>query len=104
MRDQNGGDDYFICSNCGAELPIDARFCRYCGASDDAGWDEGDHDWDRESPPDWDDDLDFDYDEFLAREFPEHAPSNPRHRSWRWSLLTCVALLCIPLLLLSLVF
>lgn len=62
-------DDYFICSHCGAELPLDARVCTYCGASDESGWGDLNDD-------DYGDD--FDYDDYLRREFPEYAEPLPR--------------------------
>ncbi len=32
--------DYFICPNCGAEVPIKALSCPECGSDDQTGWSE----------------------------------------------------------------
>ena len=33
-------EDYFICSNCGAEVPSRALACPECGSDDQTGWSE----------------------------------------------------------------
>jgi hypothetical protein len=33
-------DDYFICPNCGAEVPLRSLACPECGADDRTGWSE----------------------------------------------------------------
>ena len=33
-------DDYFVCPNCGAEVPQKALACPECGADDQTGWSE----------------------------------------------------------------
>jgi hypothetical protein len=33
-------DDYFICPNCGAEVPMKALACPECGSDDRTGWSE----------------------------------------------------------------
>ena len=48
-------------------------FCRECGASDDAGWDDDQSGFvDGYAAED-----DFDYEAFLEREFPGQTPSQP---------------------------
>ena len=32
--------DYFICPNCGAEVPATARACPECGSDEETGWSE----------------------------------------------------------------
>ncbi|MHC4943655.1 MAG: zinc-ribbon domain-containing protein [Planctomycetota bacterium] len=32
--------DYFICPNCGAEVPVKALACPKCGSDDSTGWSE----------------------------------------------------------------
>jgi hypothetical protein len=32
--------DYFICPNCGAEVPMRARSCPECGSDENTGWSE----------------------------------------------------------------
>ena len=83
-------------------MPARAKFCRECGASDDAGWDVEDDTSDLDTSAGWDDDPDFDYDEYIAREFPKHANSHAQRPDLRWLLLGAVAVLCIALLLMGL--
>jgi hypothetical protein len=33
-------DDDFVCPNCGADLPGNAKFCPECGSDDKTGWSE----------------------------------------------------------------
>ncbi len=32
--------DYFVCPNCGAEVPIKAKSCPDCGSDEKTGWSE----------------------------------------------------------------
>ncbi len=32
--------DYFVCPNCGAEVPIKAKSCPDCGSDENTGWSE----------------------------------------------------------------
>lgn len=32
--------DYFVCPNCGAEVPLRALACPECGSDEDTGWSE----------------------------------------------------------------
>lgn len=83
--------DSFPCPHCGAEVPAGATFCRACGASDDAGWND-------ESAWTGGDDDDFDYDDYVGREFPEHAaPGQGSPPRWFFTLIA--ALVCLGILL-----
>ena len=31
-------NDYFVCPNCGAELPLKALACPECGSDENTGW------------------------------------------------------------------
>jgi uncharacterized membrane protein YvbJ len=86
-------DDYFVCPNCGAELKIDAEFCRECGASEDSGWGEGNAGWDDDQAGE----DEFDYDDFVRREFPEHSVPAADTGSKRWIVGIVVLLLCLAL-------
>src|SRR5438093_10067022 len=94
-------DDYFRCRCCGAELPLSAKFCRHCGASDDCGWgggggeDEDDEELDLPTGHREEDD-EFDYDEFLAEEFPEQAPEGEDQAKRRFQA-TVIVLVCLGL-------
>ena len=81
-------DDYFLCEHCGAELPVSANFCRFCGASEDSGWES-----DRQDDYDEESEDDFDYDEFVEREFPEHADGNRGVKPLNWVVVVAVILL-----------
>lgn len=91
-------DDCFICPHCGAEVPVNAEFCRECGASDEFGWDEDGHWWDDELPTGYGTDPEFDYDEFIAREFHHHASPWAKARVKRLALGVIVVLVCLALL------
>ena len=76
--------DFFVCPHCGAELPVDAKFCRECGADDEFGWNEDFGEEDDLPDGGYDGDGSFDYDEYVAREFSDRAPRPPlRVRAWR---------------------
>ncbi len=32
--------DYFVCPNCGAEVPVKALSCPECGSDEETGWSE----------------------------------------------------------------
>ncbi len=32
--------DYFVCPNCGADVPIKAKACPDCGSDENTGWSE----------------------------------------------------------------
>ncbi len=86
------GDDYFTCPNCGAKVPVGAKFCRKCGASDDSGWGEDDFSQSEEWVAGYGPDDDFDYDEFVRREFPEQSPVDAKYRRRRWTTAVLVAI------------
>ncbi len=85
--------DDFACPHCGAALRGGATFCRACGASEDSGWDENATDG-------YGAEDDFDYDDYLAREFPQHAPPE-RRMTGRQGLVLLVAFLLVLALLLG---
>lgn len=33
-------DDYFVCPNCGAAVPLKAKACPECGSDENTGWSE----------------------------------------------------------------
>ena len=72
-----------------------AAFCRFCGASEDSGWNESEFGDDAAGD-------DFDYDEFVAREFPDPAAMRTEDGMRRWVVRIVVALVCLSLLLWSL--
>jgi RNA polymerase subunit RPABC4/transcription elongation factor Spt4 len=55
--------DYFICPNCGEEVPGKARACPHCGSDENTGWSDAAmiHDGGMEE--------EFDYEETVRREF-----------------------------------
>lgn len=61
------------CPHCGAEIPADATFCRYCGSSESDGWrDEFESD-----------DDDFDYDEYISENFSSSVVPTGQKRIWQ---------------------
>ncbi|MDR2591299.1 MAG: zinc-ribbon domain-containing protein [Chitinispirillales bacterium] len=62
MGKENGA--YFVCPNCGAELPAGARVCSECGSDENTGWSESTYLDGIDLP--FDDD---DYEEVREREF-----------------------------------
>jgi hypothetical protein len=91
------GGEFFICPCCGAEVPVGAKFCRECGASDESGWrDEASED--DQASPGYGPDDDFDYEEFVRREFPDQSPPDSKERLKRWALAVLVAIVAIAFL------
>jgi len=97
-RTKRNNDDYFICPSCGAEVPVNAEFCRECGASDELGWDEDGHWCDDELPTGYATDSEFDYDDFVGREFHQHASPWAKARVKRLALGIIAVLVCLALL------
>ncbi|MCL4203160.1 MAG: zinc-ribbon domain-containing protein [Pirellulaceae bacterium] len=91
----NHDRDFFVCPNCGADVPEDADFCRACGASADSGWE------DAEWAEGEEDEDDFDYDDYLRREFPEHAEPDTRPQPGRALTVAIVLLLCLAFVLMT---
>jgi len=58
-------EDYFICSHCGAEVPIKNKICKNCGSDDSTGWSTETDPFASEPPES------FDYDEAFENEFGE---------------------------------
>ena len=92
MARRKRSSDYFHCPHCGGKVALGASFCRHCGADEESGWSD-----DTEGSAGGQDENDFDYDDYLAREFPESAPSGSS--LGRWLILLIVAALCLALLL-----
>jgi hypothetical protein len=81
------------CSNCGAEVPANAKACPACGADEQTGWAEHAHAESLSLP-----DEEFDYDEFVQREFGK--PAKPAGVGWFW---WAIGLLLLAVLLTLLV-
>jgi len=67
--------DYFICSHCGAEVPLNSSVCKNCGSDDSTGW-SGEADPFASEPP-----LSFDYEEARENEFG-HTDKKKRMPGW----------------------
>lgn len=80
--------NYFICSNCGAEVPSGSKACSECGADDQTGWSEFTY-MDTISTPDENEYLDI-----LNREFAEDKRGNKS-----WIAITGVLLLLVIIVL-----
>jgi len=63
MGREKKNNSYFVCPNCGAELPAGARVCRECGSDENTGWSENTYLDGIDLPFDEDD-----YEEVKARE------------------------------------
>jgi predicted amidophosphoribosyltransferase len=63
------------CPHCGAEIQLNAKFCRHCGSSESDGW--------RDEFDDYEDD-EFDYDEYVAEEFSTSAANQQTRPMWRF--------------------
>jgi hypothetical protein len=96
-RREKAGEN-FICPNCGAEVPVGAKSCRECGASDDSGWGEDDFSQDEGWIAGYGPDQDFDYDEFVRREFPGQSPVDSKYRRKRWAMAVLVAIVAAAFL------
>jgi hypothetical protein len=96
---RRGNRDYFVCPQCGADVPADAAACPECGADADTGWSEDGDTWGADIPTGYGKDEDFDYDEFVEQEFPQEAnpPIGRVVKKWAWRIL--VAIVCLALLL-----
>lgn len=68
------------CPHCGEPIPLNAKFCRSCGASEDQGW-RAEDSWNDESSGGYGAD-DFDYEEFIAQEFPQNEIAKPKRLIW----------------------
>ncbi|MGI9473899.1 MAG: zinc ribbon domain-containing protein [Rubripirellula sp.] len=68
-------EDWESCPHCGAEIKVDATFCRHCGSSDTDGWREEDSDVEIDG---------FDYDEFVAENFSGSPVNSQTRPLWRW--------------------
>ena len=78
------------CSNCGADVPRNARCCPACGADEQTGWsDEA-----PVSPLDVPEES-CDYDDYVKREFGGPDP-RPRGIAWLWWV-TAILLLAVGL-------
>jgi hypothetical protein len=76
------------CSNCGADLPLNAKACPECGADDATGWSEQAR-YDGLDLPD----ENFDYNDFVKREFAGGGkPALPRGVSRFWWMVAFLAL------------
>ena len=99
MNQNKLADRQFDCPHCGEPVDVAATFCRACGASGDAGWEDEGMWYDEQSPATYESEDDFDYEAFIEREFPaskfSKASDNFQNRQWIW----LVFLLCLALVL-----
>lgn len=63
---------FFICPFCGAELSVEAIFCRHCGSDAETGWNTN---TENDLPPY----LDTSYEDIVEQEFE---PTDRIPRSW----------------------
>ncbi len=75
------------CPICGTDVPLQAKACPHCGASDDSGWND-DAGYERLNLPD----DEFDYDDFLKDEF---GGGGRRQRKRTWVLAIAIFLLTL---------
>jgi len=60
--------DFFVCSHCGAEVPVSKSICKQCGSEDSTGWSDKANPFASE-PPEFNDPSDFDYQKAVEAEF-----------------------------------
>ncbi len=72
------------CPHCGELIRTNARFCRYCGANEEQGW-QADDSW-SDIPIGGYAESEHEYEEFIAGEFPQHANQAPKRVIWCMSL------------------
>lgn len=77
------------CPNCDEPVPARAKACPHCGATAEAGWDEGSVHGGLDLP----DDAPFDHDGFMEREFgtPRPKAASTAKRLWPWVALALAA-------------
>jgi RNA polymerase subunit RPABC4/transcription elongation factor Spt4 len=80
--------NFFICPNCGAEIPVKSKSCPQCGSDDQTGWSEFTY-MDTISTPDENEYLDI-----LNNEFSENKSSNKS-----WVVTTGILLLLLVIIL-----
>ncbi len=69
----------FVCPNCGAEVPPNARACPACGSDEQTGWSEDASASGLDLP-----DEEFNYDDYVKREFGGGKNPVPRGIHWFW--------------------
>ncbi|MGA2603096.1 MAG: zinc-ribbon domain-containing protein [Verrucomicrobiia bacterium] len=79
--------DEFICPNCGAEVPANAKACPECGSDEKTGWSD-DTIYDG---TDIEDPEEFDYDDWKRREVEGRGPRRTGKR-WFWWIVTLLIL------------
>ncbi len=84
----------FVCPNCGAEVPANAKACPECGSDEQTGWSEQAQSSGLDLP-----DEQFDYDDYVKREFGAKTPV-PRGVHWFWWLVGIAVLVACLLLFL----
>jgi hypothetical protein len=67
------------CSNCGADLPRNAKVCPECGADEKTGWSDEADIGGLDLP-----DEEFNYDKFVENEFGEKKKIVPQGLHWFW--------------------
>jgi hypothetical protein len=93
----------FVCPHCGADVAVDATFCRECGSDDETGWAEDADVWAAGIPAGYGSEDDFDYDEFIERELPHKSTPAPEKlaRQWGWRVFVVITGIGLVLYLLS---
>jgi len=83
------------CSNCGADLPRNAKVCPECGSDEKTGWSETAYASGLGLPEE-----EFDYDEFVKEEFGS-SQARPRGIGWLWWLIAALVTALVSFAFLS---
>ncbi|NNE90850.1 MAG: hypothetical protein HKN23_04315 [Verrucomicrobiales bacterium] len=86
--------EFFICPECGDEVPVGPAGCPRCNAANDNREDDEDALYDGLDLPDEPDD--FDYESFVAEEFG--GPPKRKGKEWFWWAVAVVTLIAFALL------
>ncbi len=82
----------FVCPNCGAEVPANAKACPECGSDEQTGWSDEAQSSGLDLP-----DENFDYNDYVKREFGGKTPV-PHGVHWFWWLVGIAVLAAFLLL------
>ncbi|HEX2958482.1 MAG TPA: zinc-ribbon domain-containing protein [Chitinispirillaceae bacterium] len=81
--------DYFICPQCGAEVPKKAKSCPSCGSDEKTGWSEFTYMDSIETPDE------NEYMDILNNEFPENKTISQKSKNHTWIAITGTLLLLL---------